>query len=145
MNMNGKCLCGNVEFSISGDLPQLYQCHCSLCRKLSGSSSDTATFLDKEQFAWIKGQSMINCYRTETGYRSDFCSKCGSNVPHLMDNGRQYWIPAGLLDDAEGSYVAAHLFVDSKASWDSICDSGEQFEEMPDIEILNNILQRPSR
>lgn len=143
--MKGKCLCGDVEFQINGHLPNLYQCHCSLCRKLSGSSSDTATFLNKEQFNWIKGTSIIHSYKTETGYRSDFCSKCGSNVPHLMDNGRQYWIPAGLLDDAGDSHIAAHLFVDSKARWDNICDSGKQYKEMPEIEILNKTLQRTSR
>ncbi|MFD2176728.1 GFA family protein [Veronia pacifica] len=143
--MNGKCLCGNVEFSIDGHLPHLYQCHCSLCRKLSGSSSDTATFLNKEQFSWLKGESMINSFKTETGYRSDFCSKCGSNVPHLMDNGKQFWIPAGLLDGTGKSQIAAHLFVESKASWDNICDYGKQYEEMPDIEILNKILQEISR
>ena len=143
--MNGKCLCGDVEFNISGHLPHLYQCHCSLCRKLSGSASDTATFLSKEQFTWIKGESIIHSYRTETGYRSDFCSKCGSNVPHLMDNERQYWIPAGLLADTQDSKVAAHLFIDSKAHWDSICDGGAQFKEMPEIEILNKVLQRTDR
>ncbi|RXJ71900.1 aldehyde-activating protein [Veronia nyctiphanis] len=143
--MNGKCLCGDVEFSISGHLPHLYQCHCSLCRKLSGSSSDTATFLNKEQFAWIKGEPIINSYRTDSGYRSDFCSKCGSNVLHLMDNRRQYWIPAGLLNDSKDNQIAAHLFVNSKASWDIICDVGTQFKEMPDINVLNKALQRTSR
>ncbi|MXR67292.1 aldehyde-activating protein [Shewanella sp. JBTF-M18] len=140
--MKGKCLCGDVEFYISGPLPHFYQCHCSLCRKLSASSSDTATFLNREQFTWIKGESIVNSYITETGYRSDFCSKCGSTVPHLMSNKKQYWIPAGLLDDAKDSRVVAHLFVESKANWDNIGDSGTQFEEMPDMETLNNVLQR---
>jgi hypothetical protein len=39
--MKGECLCGDVEFEIKGDLPNLYQCHCSLCRKVTGSSAAT--------------------------------------------------------------------------------------------------------
>lgn len=143
--MNGKCLCGKVEFEIHGSVPDLYQCHCSLCRKLSGSMSDTATFLDKKQFSWVKGESNIDSYKTETGYRSDFCRTCGSTVPHLMSNGDQFWIPAGLLDGTEDSHVVAHLFVGSKATWDKICNNGEQFEKMPDMESLNKILQQKRR
>lgn len=61
-----------------------------------------------------------------------------------MDNGRQYWVPIGLLDDAKDSQVIAHLFVRSKASWDTICGRGTQYEEMPEIETLNKALQRQS-
>lgn len=143
--MKGKCLCGGVEFNISGCLPHLYQCHCSLCRKLSGSSSDTATFLNKAQFSWKQGESLIKSYKTDSGYRSDFCDQCGSTVPHLMENGEQYWIPAGLIEEANDSSVVAHLFVNSKASWDKIGDNGTQFEEMPDMETLNKVLQRDGR
>lgn len=61
-----------------------------------------------------------------------------------MDNGLQYWIPAGLLDDSSSSVVAAHLFVGSKASWDEIGDSGEQYTEMPAMSVLDSKLQNKS-
>lgn len=142
--MIGTCLCGDVEFSITGELPNFYQCHCSLCRKLSGSASDTATFLNREQFQWIKGLDFISSFKLPSGYRSDFCKHCGSTVPHLMENGQQYWVPAGLLDESPRSVVSAHLFVGSKASWDEIGDSGEQFIEMPTMSVLNDKLQNKS-
>lgn len=142
--MIGTCLCGDVEFSITGELPNFYQCHCSLCRKLSGSASDTATFLNREQFQWIKGLDCISSFKLPSGYRSDFCKHCGSTVPHLMENGQQYWVPAGLLDESPRSVVSAHLFVGSKASWDEIGDSGEQFIEMPTMSVLNDKLQNKS-
>lgn len=140
--MIGKCLCGEVEFEIGGTLPDLYQCHCSLCRKLSGSASDTATFLDREHFGWLKGKERISSFKTPTGYRSDFCQICGSTVPHLMQNERQYWIPAGLLEGESDSIVTFHLFVGSKAHWDIIGDDGIQDIGMPDIEALKKALQR---
>lgn len=143
--MIGKCLCGEIEFEITGPLPNFYQCHCSLCRKLSGSASDTATFLNKEQFKWLKGRENISSFKTPSGYRSDFCKKCGSTVPHLMQNERQYWIPAGLLEGEVDSEVVSHLFVDSKADWDIIENKGAQHAEMPDMESLDNELQRQGR
>lgn len=140
--MIGKCLCGRVEFSINGKLPDFYQCHCSLCRKLSGSASDTATFLDLAQFNWIRGKENINVFRLPSGYRSDFCKTCGSTVPHLMENKKQYWIPAGLLEGVTESVVAAHLFVASKAAWDHIGDGGKLYENMPAMKTLHDSLQR---
>lgn len=139
--MDGKCLCGAVSFEIEGPLPNLYQCHCSKCRKLSGSSSDTATFLNREQFKWRSGLDVIQSYRMESGYRSDFCQKCGSSVPHLMDNQKQYWIPAGLLNEAGNEKVVAHLYVSHKAIWDVLGGQGTQFAEMPPMDELNQLLQ----
>lgn len=143
--MIGKCLCGAVEFSISGVLPDFYQCHCSVCRRLSASASDTATFLDVAQFRWIKGEENISHFKRPSGFCSDFCRTCGSTVPHLMNNDTQYWVPAGLLEPTDVSIVAAHLYVDSKASWDVIGDAGQQYSEMPPIEELNEQLQRKQR
>jgi len=136
----GECLCSSVRFFIIGHIPHFYQCHCSLCRKLSASTSDTATFVDKSQFYWEKGFELISTYRLPSGYRSDFCSRCGSTVPHEMDNGKQYWVPAGLLDSVRSCKIKAHIFVSSKASWDDISGNAHQFETVPSIEELNRIL-----
>ena len=62
--MRGKCLCGLIEFEIVGVAPKLYQCHCSLCRKQGGASSNTAAIVAKEQFRWLAGQeqsSALSC------------------------------------------------------------------------------------
>ncbi|WP_391086924.1 GFA family protein [Vibrio sp. NH-UV-68] len=139
-NTYGECLCSSVKFFITGHVPHFYQCHCSLCRKLSASASDTATFVDKSQFYWEKGVELISTYRLRSGYRSDFCSLCGSTVPHEMDNGKQFWVPAGLLDLVGNCKVKAHIFVSSKASWDDISSNAEQYETMPSVEALNSIL-----
>ena len=34
----GKCLCGVVQFRISGEFESFFLCHCSRCRKDSGSA-----------------------------------------------------------------------------------------------------------
>jgi hypothetical protein len=138
----GQCLCGEVQFEISGSMPDFYQCHCSLCQKLTGSGSDTATFLNKAQFKWSKPNPDIKSYKTSSGYRSDFCQQCGSTVPYFMENGEQYWIPAGLLNQPIDNVVAAHLFVESKAPWDVIGDNGTQYDEMPPMNELNETLQK---
>jgi hypothetical protein len=131
--MRGSCLCGKVEFQIGGNLPKIYQCHCSLCRKQGGSSSNSAIIVEATNFCWIAGQEHISSYVRPTGFRSDFCSRCGSRVPNPLRTTAYYWVPAGLLDDNMNLEVGAHLFVGSKASWDTIPSNGPQYETMPEL------------
>jgi hypothetical protein len=138
--MRGKCLCGLVEFEVLGSVPKLLQCHCSLCRKQGGSSSNTATFVSADNFRWLTGQENISSWVKESGFRSDFCSTCGSPVPNPLRNTPNYWIPIGLFDNAKNLKVEVHLFVGSKAQWDVIASQGTHYETMPELSELISLL-----
>lgn len=131
--MRGKCLCGSVEFEVIGNFPRLYQCHCSLCRKQGGSLSNTATIVSAENFRWLSGAEHISSWVKDTGFRSDFCSKCGSPVPNPLRSTSYYWVPIGLLDDEQKLQIAAHVFVGSKASWEVISQQGVRYETIPEL------------
>jgi hypothetical protein len=139
--MRGQCLCGSVEFEVAGKVPRLYQCHCSLCRRQGGASSNAATIIAADQFRWLAGQEHIASWVKDTGFRSDFCSNCGSPVPNVLRGTPYYWVPAGLLDKGEHLEVGAHLFVGSKASWDVIASPGIQYETMPELSELVALLR----
>ncbi|MFZ1829741.1 MAG: GFA family protein [Candidatus Competibacteraceae bacterium] len=131
--MRGKCLCNAVEFEIIGVVPKLYQCHCSLCRKQGGSTSNTATVVALENFRWLSGQERISSFVLPTGFRSDFCSTCGSTVPNSLRNTPYVWVPAGLFESSEKLEIAVHLYVGSRASWDTVALSGTLHETMPEM------------
>ena len=131
--MRGSCLCGKVQFEIRGGLSKIYQCHCSLCRKQGGSSSNSALIVDSSHFDWIAGQECISSFVKPTGFRSDFCSRCGSPVPNPLRGTAFSWVPAGLLDNDVDLEIAVHIFVGSKASWDSIDAGVRQYETMPEL------------
>ncbi|RPH66319.1 MAG: aldehyde-activating protein, partial [Hyphomicrobiales bacterium] len=40
----GSCLCGDVRFEIAGDFEKFYLCHCSRCRKDTGSAHGANLF-----------------------------------------------------------------------------------------------------
>lgn len=140
--MKGQCLCGAVEFELKGEIPNLYQCHCSLCRKVTGSSANAALRIAADQFNWQKGEQQISEYVTDGGFKSHFCGSCGSPVPNLTANNDAYWVPVGLLEDGGKLDLVAHLFVGSRASWDTVADGAEHFEEMPDAEALDGLLRQ---
>lgn len=140
--MKGECLCGNVKFEIKEEIRNFYQCHCSLCRKVTGSSSSTATFINASAFRWISGESDIRSYKKPSGYRSDFCSVCGSLVPNSLRDSGMMWVPAGLLNEPlTSSKIAVHLHTKSAATWEH--DSAECVRLVggsESLEQLNNLL-----
>ena len=132
--MRGRCLCGTVQFEIVGALPALYQCHCSLCRKQSGGASNAATIVDADQLRWLSGEGAVRSWKKATGFRSDFCSTCGSPVPNVLGDKPYYWVPAGLLEEDGALRVAVHLHMGSKARWEPEPAGGTHHHDMPAFE-----------
>jgi hypothetical protein len=131
--MRGHCLCGGIEFEIDGSRFRLYQCHCSLCRRQSGSSSNTAAIVPAGKFRWLSGAEFISSWKKDTGFRSDFCSRCGSPIPNPLRNSPYVWVPAGLLENGGELEIVAHLWVSSKASWDSISPEATHYDVGPGL------------
>ena len=143
--MQGSCLCGEVVFEITGPLPALYQCHCSLCRKQTGASANTALAISSDQFSWVAGQHWVSTYKRDSGFTSKFCTKCGSPVPNQIGASSFVWIPAGLLDSPVGLKISAHLFVDSRAAWEAKPTNGKCFNEMAALtEIVGYLYEQAS-
>ena len=135
--MFGNCLCGKISFEIDRQSINLYQCHCSLCRKQSGSYSNAATIIKNEEFRFLSGEEFIKSWVKESGFRTDFCGICGSPVPNPLRNTNFHWVPAGLLENTtSSSKVILNLCVNSKASWAPLASETENHEEVPSLEYL---------
>jgi len=121
-----------VQFKVLGSLPNLYQCHCSLCRRQSGAASNAATIVPVAQFFWLAGEQLIKRWQKPSGMSSHFCGECGSPVPNVLSgHSCLVWVPAGLLGKVE-SKVVAHLCWASRADWDlSVGDGLVVYEGMP--------------
>lgn len=127
----GSCLCGAVRFEVLGRPPPVGMCHCSKCRKVSGTGSNAVLNIRKERLAWICGEDQLRMFALPTGWGPTFCGVCSCPAPQLTREGDRYLVPAGSLDVDPGPRVAGHIFVGSKASWDVIGDDGPQFDETP--------------
>ena len=117
--MRGRCLCGQVEFEIEGDLSKILSMPLLALSQARGLVFKSAIIVEEGTFRWIAGQEHISSYVRATGFRSDFCARCGSPV-RIVGTMVYYGVPAGLLEDGANLEFGAHLFVGSKASWDMI-------------------------
>ena len=125
----GGCLCGEVTYAIDGGVSSVWLCHCSKCRKTTGSAFAAVALCRAEDFRWRSGEDAITHYVSPTGYPSSFCRVCGCNVPLVRaDEGRAIVLPGSLDGDFEKG-VSHHIFVGSKADWFEIADDCDQFQE----------------
>ncbi|MFV5501676.1 GFA family protein [Acinetobacter sp. 226] len=136
MNYSGSCLCGNVKFRVNTDIHSMYHCHCSLCRKQSGTAANAATLINQQYFEWTSVTSSIFCYQKETGFRSHFCQRCGSPVPNQVGTTALIWIPLGLLDNAPKIQQKLSFCLSSKITWTDEIKVNQSYAELPEFEEL---------
>ena len=117
--LNGSCLCGAVQYEISGEPKKFYHCHCRRCRKASGTGHASNLLIKPGSIKWIKGEELIRAYKIPEAKRftSQFCTVCGSQVPRYVKETDFIVIPAGSLDDEPAFQPQARIFWDSRASW----------------------------
>ena len=127
--LTGRCLCGAIAFEIEGNVSGIWLCHCSKCRRSTGSAFHPAALCRKTRFRWLSGEEEIASYQQSGGYRSTFCRQCGSPVPLVREDEDQVVLSAGTLDGDFEQRLVRHIFVGSKAAWWPITDDLPQFEE----------------
>ncbi|MDB4975252.1 MAG: hypothetical protein JWN48_3593 [Myxococcaceae bacterium] len=132
--LRGSCLCGSFRFEIAGPLRFLKNCHCSRCRKMTGSSFATYARAYTRDLTVLSGADAITTYERAPGNVIAFCQRCGSLVPHPPPGSAQLEFGAGLLDDDPGLDIAYHIYVDSRAPWCELNDDLPKFEGMGNLE-----------
>jgi len=127
----GGCLCGGVRFEVTPPFIRANHCHCSRCRKHSGTAVCTQARVWREQFRLLKGEELIRVYQGGDAYAvKAFCSVCGSSLfGGRWPKGRQVSIRLGAFDGDPGIRPQFHTYVDSRAPWDEISDDLPQYAE----------------
>lgn len=121
--LQGSCLCGTVTFHVEPPFKRMVHCHCSRCRKGTGTGHATNIYVDPAQLKWDTGEDTISRYDLSTAksFGKWFCSHCGSPLPRITRSGKTAVIPAGSLDTTPPLRPTANIFWDSRAEW--ACES----------------------
>lgn len=129
--LSGNCLCGDIQYELNHDIHTLIFCHCSRCRKESSSTFNTATPIPASTLLFTKGKDKLG-YFSENRVTRTLCPRCGSHFYTVRDNDPDtFRFRVGTLNTPIYPEKKIHIFTDSKASWDTICDDYPQFAEMP--------------
>ena len=122
----GSCLCGGVRFEVTAPFLSANHCHCSRCRKHSGTFGGTQGRVPREGFRLLAGEELIRVWKPpDEGRVKAFCSVCGSSVfGGDWPEGDQVSIRLGSLDGDPGIRPQFHHYVASRAPWDELPDDG---------------------
>lgn len=128
--LTGSCLCGAIQYQLNSSIDTLVFCHCTRCRKQTGSAFNSATLIDRTNLTFIAGESLLKVFAYH-GVNRHFCSECGSHLLSSRDNDvTTYRLRVGTINEPIYPKTKCHIFTASKANWDQICDNNPQYEEM---------------
>jgi hypothetical protein len=126
--MTADCLCGGVRIEITGKLGPVVFCHCSQCRKASGSAFAANADVRRKYWRFEAGEELIREFESSPGKLRAFCSRCGSPVYSRVEGVPDVLrIRLGLLNEDPGRRSLMHFHVASKAPWFEIRDALPQF------------------
>jgi hypothetical protein len=128
----GKCLCGAVQVAIADKFCYAGYCHCPDCRASSGSAFSAFAGIRKEKLQLTCGEENISKFRKNEDNVIHFCRRCGSWLFSIVRNAEFAHVRLGILIDDPSIRPTFHIFVGSKAPWETICDGLAQFVGLPE-------------
>lgn len=132
--IKGGCLCGRVQYQVTGPFDAFHLCHCSQCRRSTGTAHAANIFTTPDRLEWLAGEDLVKRYTPDDKnvISKCFCSHCGSLVPYVsLQSGRQI-IPAGSLSEAPGIEPDDNIFWRDRADWYDAGLEAKHVEQYPD-------------
>ncbi|KAB8227995.1 Mss4-like protein [Aspergillus alliaceus] len=122
---SGSCLCGAVQYRITGDPGQFFVCHCDNCQKVSGSAFMANCWYIKDQVQITQGQESVKTYHDKatssgTGLKRSFCETCGSSLFVQSDKpeGLQYIsVASGTINNRASLHPTVEVWESCRRPW----------------------------
>lgn len=132
--IHGGCLCGKVQFQVNGPFDAFHLCHCSQCRRSTGTAHAANIFTSEDRLEWLAGTGFIKRFTPdEPGIISKcFCTHCGSPVPYTSLQSGRLIIPAGSLHEAPDIEPQDNIFWRDRAPWYDAGLSAHRIDQDPE-------------
>jgi hypothetical protein len=126
----GQCLCGAVRYTVADEFSYALICHCSQCRRATGSAFKPFAGIERHQLAVVFGEDSVMRFGDATTH-DVHCRACGSLLYSVVRESAYVHVTLGTLVDSPSIRPTAHIFVGSKAPWFTITDDLPQHTEFP--------------
>ncbi len=117
----GGCVCGAVRYRVKADPVRIIACHCTFCRKRTGSAFGVGVYFRQEDVEFLSGELKSYEHRsdeTERWLRVEYCAKCGGNITWTLEmRPGARALSAGSFDDPGWLKPQAHIWMRSKLHW----------------------------
>ena len=121
--IKGSCLCKAVRFEIDGAVVMSRYCHCTNCRKFSGTAQSAWGLAKASEFRVTRSAADVHKYDAGSGGLRAFCVACGSSLwfePAQMPD--YLGIALGAIDEGDVGAPSMHVWTQSSPDWETITD-----------------------
>ena len=125
----GKCLCGAVRYAVADKFVYAANCHCSNCRRATGSAFKPFAGIERYKLGITKGEDNVMIFGDENG-NDTRCKVCGAFLYSVVRDGTFVHVAMGTLVDDPTVRPTKHIFVGSKARLFTITDDLPQYEHV---------------
>jgi hypothetical protein len=123
--LTGGCLCGGVRFELDAPLVESGWCHCTRCRRRTGTPASVQARIAPGSLRLVVGEELLRSYRPEDGFPKVFCGECGSSLWSQSPVDREVIsVRLGAFDGDPGIRPSYHQFVADAAVWAEVPDDG---------------------
>ena len=123
--LTGGCLCGGVRYEIDEPLVSASYCHCTRCRRRTGTAASAQARIVPGSLRVVSGAELVREWDPGDGWPKAFCSACGGALwsRHPSNEG-ELGVRLGTLDGDPGIAPQWHQYVAYAASWEPLPDDG---------------------
>lgn len=113
---SGGCQCGKIRYAVTGEIPSVAHCHCTMCRRSTGGTVMTWATVPRARFAYTQGEPAV--YRSSEHGRRQFCPTCGTHLVFLSDHAPESLdITLGSFDEPGRFPPDRHIWTESRLPW----------------------------
>jgi hypothetical protein len=122
----GECFCRAVRYEVADQFAYALNCHCSNCRRTTGSAFKPFAGIARDRFTLTQGGDDL-LIQGDAPAHDAHCGRCGSLLYSVVRDGAFVHVAMGTLIDNPSIRPSAHIFVGSKAPWFTIADGLPQY------------------
>ena len=126
--LTGQCRCRAVTYQVADEFAYAVNCHCSNCRRATGSAFKPLAGIPIEKIRISDGADSVMAVG-DADQPYVHCGRCGSLLYAVVKEGTYAHVTMGTLVDTPTIRPTCHIFVGSKAAWFEITDGLPQFDE----------------
>ncbi|WP_312136904.1 GFA family protein [Brevundimonas sp.] len=131
--ISGGCHCGAIRYEMDTDVQHHTLCHCTDCRKASGSPAASWALVRNDQ---IQITGTPKSYASSEGAQRMFCGDCGTSLfyvnetifPNMID------VQSATLDNPAAIPLQAQIQTAERIDWMKNLDALPSFNRYPGME-----------
>ncbi|MBI3335522.1 MAG: GFA family protein [Candidatus Portnoybacteria bacterium] len=116
----GRCQCGYIKFTLTGEPNDPHLCYCHMCQRLSGAPVVAWVNFPLSSLTYEGAKPAL--YRSSKKTQRGFCPKCGSSLFALDDGDKYICMTVTTLDDKNSIVPKFESFKESSPPWMCIPD-----------------------